>query len=72
MFYGYHSIKPKGQRIDSKIYLSITFIPEKVPKTSRDLIEKLFVSNPKKRLGYIDADKVKHTHFLKESILIKF
>lgn len=65
MFCGYHPFKPKGQRIDPKIYLRKTFIPEKVPKTPRDLIEKLFVSNPKKRLGYRGADEVKQHPFFK-------
>ena len=65
MFCGYHPFKPKGQRIDPKIYLRKTFIPEKVPKTPRDLIEKLFVSNPKKRLGYKGADEVKQHPFFK-------
>ena len=65
MFCGYHPFKPKGQRIDPKIYLRKTFIPDKVPKTPRDLIEKLFVSNPKKRLGYRGADEVKQHPFFK-------
>ena len=65
MFCGYHPFKPKGQRIDPKIYLRKTFIPEKVPKTPRDLIEKLFVSNPIKRLGYRGADEVKQHPFFK-------
>jgi serum/glucocorticoid-regulated kinase 2 len=65
MFCGYHPFKPKGQRIDPKIYLRKTFIPEKVPKTPRDLIEKLFVTNPKKRLGYRGADEVKQHPFFK-------
>jgi protein-serine/threonine kinase len=63
MFCGYHPFKSKGQRIDPKIYLRKTYIPEKVGKTARDLIEKLFVSNPKKRLGYKSADEVKNHPF---------
>ena len=63
MFCGYHPFKSKGQRIDPKIYLKKTYIPEKVSKTARDLIEKLFVSNPKKRLGYKSADEVKNHPF---------
>ena len=63
MFCGYHPFKSKGQRIDPKIYLRKTYIPDKVGKTARDLIEKLFVSNPKKRLGYKSADEVKNHPF---------
>ena len=63
MFCGYHPFKSKGQRIDPKIYLRKTYIPDKVSKTARDLIEKLFVSNPKKRLGYKSADEVKNHPF---------
>ena len=63
MFCGYHPFKSKGQRIDPKIYLRKTYIPDKVGKTARDLIEKLFVSNPKKRLGYNSADEVKKHPF---------
>ena len=63
MFCGYHPFKSKGQRIDPKIYLRKTYIPEKVGKTAKDLIEKLFVSNPKKRLGYKSADEVKNHPF---------
>ena len=63
MFCGYHPFKSKGQRIDPKIYLRKTYIPEKVGKNARDLIEKLFVSNPKKRLGYNSADEVKNHPF---------
>ena len=65
MFCGYHPFKSKGQKIDPKIYLRKTYIPDKVPKTPRDLIEKLFVSNPKKRLGYNGADEVKNHPFFK-------
>lgn len=65
MFCGYHPFKSKGQKIDPKIYLRKTFIPDKVGKTARDLIEKLFVSNPKKRLGYNSADEVKNHPFFK-------
>ena len=65
MFCGYHPFKSKGQKIDPKIYLRKTYIPDKVPKTHRDLIEKLFVSNPKKRLGYNGADEVKNHPFFK-------
>ena len=63
MFCGYHPFKSKGQRIDPKIYLRKTYIPDKVGKSARDLIEKLFVSNPKKRLGYNSADEVKKHPF---------
>ncbi len=63
MFCGYHPFKSKGQKIDPKIYLRKTYIPDKVGKTARDLIEKLFVSNPKKRLGYNSADEVKKHPF---------
>ena len=65
IFCGYHSFKSKRQRIDPKIYLRKTYIPDKVGKTARDLIEKLFVSNPKKRLGYKSADEVKSHPFFK-------
>ena len=65
MFCGYHPFKSKGQKIDPKIYLRKTFIPDKVGKTARDLIEKLFVSNPKKRLGYNSSDEVKNHPFFK-------
>ena len=65
MFCGYHPFKSKGQKIDPKIYLSKTYIPDKVGKTARDLIEKLFVCNPQKRLGYKSADEVKNHPFFK-------
>jgi serine/threonine protein kinase len=65
MFCGYHPFKSKGQRIDPQIYLKKTYIPDKVGKTARDLIEKLFVSNPKKRLGYNSSDEVKNHPFFK-------
>ena len=69
MFCGYHPFKSKGQKIDPNIYLRKTYIPDKVGKTARDLIEKLFVSNPKKRLGYKSSDEVKNSKAL---ISIKF
>ena len=65
MFCGYHPFKSKGQKIDPNIYLRKTYIPDKVGKTARDLIEKLFVSNPKKRLGYKSSDEVKNHPFFK-------
>ena len=65
MFCGYHPFKSKGTKIDPKIYLRKTYIPEKVGKTARDLIEKLFVNDPKKRLGYNSADEVKKHPFFK-------
>ena len=65
MFCGYHPFKSKGQKIDPKIYLRKTFIPDKVGKTASDLIEKLFVSNPKKRLGYKSSEEVKNHPFFK-------
>ena len=65
MFCGYHPFKSKGQKIDPQIYLSKTYIPDKVGKTARDLIEKLFVCNPQKRLGYKSADEVKNHPFFK-------
>ena len=64
MFCGYHPFKNKG-KIDPKIYLRKTYIPDKVGKNARDLIEKLFVSNPKKRLGYNSVDEVKSHPFFK-------
>jgi len=65
MFCGYHPFKSKGQKIDPKIYLRKTYIPDKVSKTARDLIEKLFVCNPQKRLGYKSSDEVKNHPFFK-------
>ena len=65
MFCGYHPFKPKGQKIDPQIYLRKTYIPDKVGKTARDLIEKLFVCDPTKRLGYKSADEVKQHPFFK-------
>ena len=65
MFCGYHPFKSKGQKIDPKIYLRKTYIPDKVGKTARDLIEKLFVCNPQKRLGYKSSDEVKNHPFFK-------
>ena len=65
MFCGYHPFKSKGQKIDPKIYLRKTYIPDKVGKTARDLIEKLFVCNPQKRLGYKSSDEIKNHPFFK-------
>ena len=65
IFCRYHPFKSKGQKIDPNIYLRKTYIPDKVGKTARDLIEKLFVSNPKKRLGYKSSDEVKNHPFFK-------
>ena len=65
MFCGYHPFKSKGHRIDPQIYLKKTYIPDKVGKTATDLIEKLFVSNPKRRLGHNSADEVKNHPFFK-------
>jgi len=65
MFCGYHPFKRKGNKIDPEIYLRKTFIPDKVDKTAKDLIEKLFVSNPEKRLGHNSSDEIKNHPFFK-------
>ena len=65
MFCGYHPFKSKGQKIDPQIYLKKTYIPDKVGKTATDLIEKLFVTDPKRRLGHNSADEVKNHPFFK-------
>ena len=63
MFCGYHPFGKKNKKIDPTIYLRKTYIPEKVGKKAKDLIEKLFVGDPKKRLGYNSADDVKNHPF---------
>ena len=63
MFCGYHPFGKKNKKIDPTIYLRKTYIPEKVGKKAKDLIEKLFVGDPKKRLGYNSADEVKNHPF---------
>jgi len=65
MFCGYHPFRSKNKKIDPTIYLRKTYIPDKVGKDAKDLIEKLFVSNPKKRLGYNSSDEVKNHPFFK-------
>ena len=65
MFCGYHPFKRKGNKIDPEIYLRKTFIPDKVDKAAKDLIEKLFVSNPEKRLGHNSSDEIKNHPFFK-------
>ena len=65
MFCGYHPFKSKGKNIDPQIYLRKTYIPDKVGKNARDLIEKLFVSNPQKRLGYNSTNEIKNHPFFK-------
>ena len=64
MFCGYHPFK-KTAKMDPQIYLRRTEIPDKVGKTARDLIEKLFVFDPTKRLGHKSADEVKQHPFFK-------
>ena len=66
LFCGYHPFGRKNKIIDPTIYLRKTYIPEKVGKKAKDLIEKLFVSNPKNRLGYKSADEVKNHPFFKD------
>ena len=66
MFCGYHPFRSKTKKIDPSIYLRKTYIPDKVGKNAKDLIEKLFVSDPKKRLGYNSADEVKNHPFFKD------
>ena len=66
LFCGYHPFRCKNKKIDPTIYLRKTYIPDKVPKDAKDLIEKLFVNNPKKRLGYKSADEVKNHPFFKD------
>ena len=63
MFCGYHPFGKKNKKIDPTIYLRKTYIPEKVGKKAKDLIEKLFVGDPKKRLGYNSSDEVKNHPF---------
>ena len=66
LFCGYHPFGRKNKKIDPTIYLRKTYIPEKVGKKAKDLIEKLFVSNPKNRLGYKSADEIKNHPFFKD------
>ena len=66
MFCGYHPFGKKNKKIDPTIYLRKTYIPEKVGKKAKDLIEKLFVGDPKKRLGYNSADEVKNHPFFND------
>ena len=66
LFCGYHPFRSKNKKIDPTIYLRKTYIPDKVPKDAKDLIEKLFANNPKKRLGYKSADEVKNHPFFKD------
>ena len=66
MFCGYHPFKTKNKKIDPTIYFRKTYIPDKVGKNAKDLIEKLFVNNPKKRLGYNSTDEVKNHPFFKD------
>ena len=66
LFCGYHPFGRKNKKIDPTIYLRKTYIPDKVGKDAKDLIEKLFVSNPIKRLGYNSSDEVKNHPFFKE------
>ena len=66
MFCGYHPFKSKTKKIDPTIYLRKTYIPDKVGKDAKDLIEKLFVVNPQKRLGFNSAQEVKDHPFFKD------
>ena len=67
MFCGYHPFKrKKNKKIDPTIYLRKTYIPDKVGKDAKDLIEKLFIGDPKKRLGYNSVDEVKNHPFFKD------
>ena len=66
MFCGYHPFRTKNKKIDPAIYLRKTYIPDKVGKDAKDLIEKLFVTDPKRRLGFNSADEVKNHPFFKD------
>jgi len=66
LFCGYHPFRAKNKKIDPTIYLRKTYIPDKVGKNAKDLIEKLFVTDPKKRLGFNSADEVKNHPFFKD------
>ena len=66
MFCGYHPFRTKNKKIDPAIYLRKTYIPDKVGKDAKDLIERLFVTDPKRRLGFNSADEVKNHPFFKD------
>ena len=66
MFLGYHPFKTKNTKIDPNIYLRKVYIPENIGKVAKDLIEKLFVVEPKKRLGYNSANEIKNHPFFKD------
>ena len=66
MFCGYHPFKSKTKKIDPTVYLRKTYIPDKVGKDAKDLIEKLFVVNPQKRLGFNSTQEVKEHPFFKD------
>jgi serine/threonine protein kinase len=66
MFCGYHPFRTKNRKIDPAVYLRKTYIPDKVGKNAKDLIEKLFVTNPQRRLGFNSADEVKNHPFFKD------
>ena len=66
MFLGYHPFKSKNTKIDPNIYLRKIYIPEKIGKDAKDLIEKLFVVEPKKRLGFSSANEIKNHPFFKD------
>jgi serine/threonine protein kinase len=66
MFCGYHPYKHNKGKINKDLYSSPLKIPEYVPKFAKDLILKLTVTNPKKRLGFNGANEVKSHAFFSE------
>jgi len=66
MFCGYHPYKHNQGKINKDLYSKPLRIPDYVPKFAKDLILKLTVTNPKKRIGYNGANEVKSHSFFSE------
>ena len=66
MFCGYHPYKHDHGKINKDLYSHPLKIPEYVPNFAKDLILKLTVTNPKKRIGFNGADEIKSHSFFSE------
>ena len=65
MFCGYHPFKSVGKKINMQRYYNPLRIPEKVGDVAQDLIHKLLIPNPQKRLGYKSVNDIKNHPFFK-------
>ena len=65
MFCGYHPFKSVGKKINMQRYYTPLRIPDKVGNEAKDLIHKLLIPEPYRRLGYKSVDEIKNHPFFK-------